>query len=327
MRLRTLALLFLILATAGCAYAAPDTAGRIVVGILPVSDASFESYGADLANNLTYLIFRSLLENRRIEPALLNPGGNYTPDDEEFIQDFAKQTGVDAVVISKLTEDASTKGSANVRLGLETKLIGVAGNKQSPPHNATATITTHEINESTRSALQQAQKFWAAIPIVQQTAIATGGSQSVGDAGTLFSGMKTKTPLGKRAAELAASASGDVVAQAPIVSPQGSGQPGPAAGGPCSFKFAVHYKDKHSSSKSYNLIANGHEDLGKIEEGITTLNLPSGLVLLQVELRDVPFRLPAQGLYQMNTNLDCSKGEKNLIMDVGAGGQAVLHWE
>ena len=65
---------------------------KIIVGVLPVFDASGDVYGEVISQHMTFMLFKEL-QGPSIQPELLNPGGAYTPLDNDLIREFTKTDG------------------------------------------------------------------------------------------------------------------------------------------------------------------------------------------------------------------------------------------
>jgi hypothetical protein len=289
---------------------AQNTSGRKVLGIMPVFDTSGEPYGQLYAQNLTAMVYQKLVD-APFQIVLLNPGGLYNPLIPESITDYAQSAGVDTVLVMTLQPtDKPQKG--NFVLHLEAKLLDAVTGKEMPP-------SVYSIAMSRNDTL---------------TDIAKSGMDYTGAAGragkTLFMSMAggsrpfAKQPLGKAANSMADSVHAQVLTQYPT----GKGDVPPAIkGGTCTITIAVKYVSKKAVSKAYDIIVNGLDQSLLTKEGGTTLEkFPSGPVLLQMSVADAPYRLPVQDLYQANTILDCAEPGHTLTLEIGAVGDALVHW-
>jgi hypothetical protein len=144
-----------------------------------------------------------------------------------------------------------------------------------------------------------------------------------------FAGMTSrpfeKQELGKKAKHLAESIRGYAQASAPRIAPTTEFTAAPK-GSSCHADFRIEYPNK-SNSFAYSLIANRRDETLFIKEGVASLDLKSGPVVLQLKLEDAPYKLPVQRLYQVSTQADCSKPAQSLTMQIGPAGEAVLHWQ
>jgi hypothetical protein len=133
-----------------------------------------------------------------------------------------------------------------------------------------------------------------------------------------------KQPLGKAALGFAGSIQSQMIAQVQVAK---ANRADVGKGGACTINVQVHYTAKKASSRAYDILVNGENQSLWTKDGVTTLeNFKGGLVFLQISVADPPYRTPVQDLYQANTALDCSRPERQLSLDVGPVGDALLHW-
>jgi hypothetical protein len=267
---------------------------KITVGVMPVFDASGDVAGEILTQHLTTMVYDALRDSS-VQPVLLSPGGVYTPTDKEWALDFGRQVGVDAVLISTLQpSNRPKKGDWTVRV--ETELLDLRSGDS--------------------------------LPAVMHSEFVNRGYLNGVEGVTYFAGMTSrpfeKQELGKKAKHLAESMRGYVQANATRVQPTATAVAGPANGSSCHADFRIEYPNK-SNSIAYSLIANRRDETLFIKEGVASLDLKSGPVVLQVKLEDAPYRLPTQRLYQVSTEADCSK--PTLTMQIGPAGEALLRWQ
>jgi hypothetical protein len=291
---------------------AQNNNGRKILGIMPVFDASGEEYGELFAQNLTAMEFRKL-QGAPFDVVLLNPGGLYNPLIPESIVDYAQAANVDTVlVMSFLQTDKPQKG--DFTLHVEAKLMDTASGKLGDATSYGFSLPRHDIAvEIANSGLD----------------IAGTGSSTVRAGRNIYSMLGTKSqpfekqPLGKAANGIADGVRTFVLSQVP---PSTAKAPEIKLG-TCTYTVQVKYTSKKAVSKAYDIILNGEEESLWTKEGVTTLeNKPSGPVFIQLSVADAPYRLAVQHLYQANTMLDCAKPERELYLDIGAGGDALLHW-
>ena len=89
----------------------------------------------------------------------------------------------------------------------------------------------------------------------------------------------------------------------------------------------MQYTAKKAFSRAYDILVNGENQSLWTKDGVTTLeNMKGGPAFLQIGVADPPYRTPVQDLYQANTVLDCSRPERQLSLDIGPVGDALLHW-
>lgn len=287
------ALVFLI----GLFAALPTQAQKkITVGIMPVFDASGDVSGEILTQHLTTLMYESMRDSS-VEPVLLSPGGIYTPTDKEWALDFGKQSGVDAILISTLQpSNRPKKGDWTIRV--ETELIDVSSGNSRPSAMHSEFVNRAYLN----------------------------GVEGV----TYFVGMTSrpfeKQELGKKAKHLAESIRGYVQANGASIQARSAIASSASKGSSCRADFRIEYPNK-SNSFAYSLIANRRDETLFIKEGVASLDLKNGAVVLQLKLDDAPYKLPVQRLYQLSTQADCSKPTHSLTMKIGPAGEALLFWQ
>jgi len=290
-------------------------AGGRVVGIMPVFDTSGDSFGQQFAQNLTAMVYEKL-ENAPFRVVLLNPGGLYSPLIPESMLDYAQSAGVDTVLVTMLLPtDKPQKG--DYILHVEAKLMDAKTAKDMPPSNYSAKVSHND-------ALLDAAKGGLAF--------GSTTSNTARHAGNLYSAMARtngsrpfeKQPLGKVALSMADSIHNQVLAQVPAKS---GAAPAPGSG-TCTITVGVKYLAKKAVSKAFDIIVNGESQSLWTKDGVTTLEkMKSGPVFLQISVADPPYRTPVQELYQASTVLDCAKPERQLSLDIGPVGDALVHWQ
>jgi hypothetical protein len=287
--------------------------GRKVLGIMPVFDSSGEEYGQQFAQNLTAMEFHKL-DGAPFDVVLLNPGGLYNPLIPESLVDYAQSANVDMILIMSFLQTTKPQ-KGDYTLNVTANLMDVATGKLGDPSSFSFIVNRHEL------ALE----------------IANTGLDTVGAASSRFAQARSvyntmgsggnkafeKQPLGKAALIMA----DQIHAMLLTKVPPSTEKPPAVKLGTCTYTGQVQYVSKKAVSKAYDIILNGEEESLWSKEGITTLeNKPSGQIFLQMTVADAPYRLAVQDLYQANTILDCSKPERQLYLDIGAGGDALLHW-
>ena len=308
--------LVMLLAVAVCASAASaqDKSGRRVLGIMPVFDSSGEEYGQQFAHNLTAMEFHKL-EGSPFDVVLLNPGGLYNPLIPESIVDYAQAANVDTVLIMSFLQTTKPQ-KGDYTLNVETKMMDVASGKVGDPSAFSYIVNRHELSlEIANSGLD----------------IVGAASSRVAAGRNLYNSMGSgankafeKQPLGKGALVIADQIRTMVQSQVPPSSVKAQ----PVKLGTCTYTVQAKYISKKAVSKANDIILNGEEESLWTKEGVTTLeNKPSGPIFVQMSVADAPYRLPVQDLYQANTVLDCSKPERELTLEISAGGDALLVWK
>src|SRR5437879_1960664 len=97
MNARVFICVLLAVSIASLAAGAQSQPKKISLGILPVFDASGETYGELVTQHMTQMIFDEM-QGTSFQPVLLNPGGGYTPLDNDLIKEFGQMSGVNAVL-------------------------------------------------------------------------------------------------------------------------------------------------------------------------------------------------------------------------------------
>ncbi len=267
---------------------------RVALGILPTHDASGESQGGTLTRALPEMIF-SKLTGTRVEPVFLNPGGTYSPLDEEWYSEYSRLMKVDAVLVTSLVGRARRTGNLEV----ESFLLNLRTGQKSPKLTATGSINKKD--------LQRARAF--------EGAGFFGPNRSF-----------EKLGLGKATRRLAAALATIALDQIGSLVESGTAPVTGSGSGSCDVKMRVRYTEKGSASKSYILILNGREESLGIIDGVVSTRLASGPVVAHVSVKDPPYKVPVQDSYSANTFLDCGRPERTLVLEIGPIGQAFLKW-
>jgi hypothetical protein len=308
----SLVLPFLLFSPAGAARA-QDKGGRKILGVMPVFDQSGEEYGGQFAQNLTSMEFHKL-DGAPFDVVLLNPGGLYNPLIPESLVDYAQSAEVDLVLIMSFLQTTKPQ-KGDYTLNVEASIMDVSTGKVGDPSDFSFIVDRHAL------ALEIAN---SGLDIVGHATSRIGQARSA--YATMSSGPAKafeKQPLGKAALILADQVHAMVLTQVP----PSTEKPARPPLGTCTYTVQVKYVSKKAVSKAYDIILNGEEESLWSKEGVTTLeNKPSGPIFLQMSVADAPYRLTVQDLYQANTVLDCSKPERQLYLEIGAGGDALLRW-
>lgn len=294
---------------------AQESGGKKILGIMPVFDTSGDSYGQQFAQNLTAMVYEKL-EGASFEVMLLNPGGLSSPLMPESDAEYLQSTGVSTLLVATLQPtDKPQKG--DFILHLEAKLVDAQGMKEIATSNYSGKVSHNDaLLDAAKGGLDYG----------------SGASNTVRHSRDLYSAMTRtngsrpfeKQPLGKVALAMAASIRAQVVSQMPATK---ADAPTTVQGGACTVTVKVQYIAKKATSRAYDLIVNGENESLWTKDGVSTLeNRKSGPVFLQVSVADPPYRMPVQDLYQANTVLDCARPERQLSLDIGPVGDALLHW-
>ena len=284
-----------------------------VLGIMPAFDSSGDPFGQQFVQNLTAMVYDKL-EGAPFQVVVLNPGGLYNPllpDTQEYVQ----SAGVTTLLVAMLkATDKPQKG--DYILHLEAKLEDAESGKELNTTNYSGKISHND-------ALLDAAKV--GIDVGGDASYTARRGRNLLSAMTMTNGSRpfAKQPLGKVAVNMASSIQAQVMAQ------MGSSSGGAATSGgsACTITIRVQYLAKKATSRAYDIIVNGQNNSLWTKDGVTTLeNFKSGPMFLQVSVADPPYRMPVQDLYQANTVLDCSRPERQLSLDLGPVGDALLHW-
>jgi hypothetical protein len=281
---------------------------RFVVGILPTYDSSGQSYGGNLSQLLTGMLYQQFALDPHFRPVFLNPGGLYDPTSTSYIAEYVQtlDTPLDMVLATNLIEPESPKhGDEILRLR----------SMQLDPKSGDAVqtwVSTTPIKD--RSAMFD----------LGRTYVPTG----MYDTGMMFkpNASVQRSPVGKAALELARQSEGMAVQQATKLTPSGIvvEHPQPPS---CRMKLKVNYVEKHAISKSYSCVINEKEESLGIKEGILEVEEPARRLLIQIKLNDVPYKLPKQETYLLDPTLDCSSGHEFLNVNIGSAGEASTSWK
>ena len=294
---------------------AQENSGKRIVGIMPVFDTSGDSFGQQFAQNLTAMVYEKL-DGAPFQVVLLNPGGLYSPLIPESMLEYAQAAGVETVLVTTLQPtDKPQKG--DYILHVEAKLVEVPAGKEMAPSSYSAKLSHNDalldaakggldFGSSASNTARHGRDFYSAM-------VRTNGSRPF-----------EKQPLGKIALRMADSIHSQVLSQVQVAKADSAT---PVKGGACTITVKVQYVAKKAFSRAFDIIVNGEDQSLWTKDGITTLeNMKSGPIFLQLSVADAPYRMPAQDLYQANTILDCSKPERQLSLDIGPVGDALLHW-
>lgn len=268
---------------------------RVSLGLLPTSNYSGEPGAAGVTKALPHLLF-DRLDDPRVRPVMLNPGGGFSSLDEDWAAEHGRLAGVDAVLVTSLTERIRKSG----RIVIKGFVLDVKTGRKSPEMIAEATIRKEDMDGA----------------ITFDSLVFFGRSK-------LFE----KAPVGKATSRVAGSVAAQVPAATQRLIPEGTWRPSPPAADRCNVRFRVRYAEVSRSSKNYALVVNGLEESLGVADGVAHVVLPAGPTVLHVAVRDAPFRLPVQAVYSMNTDLCCPSAEQGLVLEIGALGDGLLKTE
>lgn len=272
------------------------------LGILPTFNAGGDSFGAVFGQHLALKLLDGL-KSESVATVLLNPGGFYNASDDDWLLDYGRQSGVNKLLITTLLK-TETPQSGNWTIAVQSEILDLKSGKRSQPWKSTVGINKRDAK------------------LDYTTLHMTAGFNFYLGPSRVFE----KQPLGKAMAEIA----GQVRTQVLQAIPEANGtslkavQPSPTAG--CDVRLKVLYSSKHSASRSYTAFVDGKDESFSIDDGVLLLHEKSGPMLLQVTVNDAPYKLPRQELYQASEYVDCSRPERDLVMKVGAAGEALFEW-
>jgi hypothetical protein len=298
-----------------CVPAEAQESGKKILGIMPTFDISGDPFGQQFAQNLTAMVYEKL-QDAPFQVMLLNPGGLSSPLMPESDAEYLQSSGASTLLVMTLQQtDKPQKG--DYILHLEAKLVDPQGMKEVASSNYSGKISHNDAlldaakvgvgyGSSTSNTMRQGWNLYSAMS-------RTNGSRPF-----------EKQPLGKVALNMAASVRSQALAQMPATK---ADTPASVEGGACTVMVRVQYVAKKATSRAYDLIVNGENASLWQKDGVSTLeNVKAGPLFLQVSVADPPYRLPVQDLYQANTVLDCARPERQLFLDIGPVGDALLHW-
>jgi hypothetical protein len=317
MKLLRVAIICLFLGGAGLGALridAQEAGGKRIVGIMPAFDTSGDSFGQQYAQNLTAMVYDKL-GGAPFEIVMLNPGGLYSPLIPESMLEYVQSAGVDSVlVMTLLPTEKPQKGDfilhveAKLMSAADAKELGTAAYSAKVSHNDAlldATKAGLDYGSSTSNTMRQGRNIYSAMT-------RTNGSRPF-----------EKQPLGKAALGMADGIRNQMLTQIQAAKSDRV----MAAGGACTMSVNVKYTAKKASSRAFDILVNGENQSLWTKDGVTTLeNVKAGPIFLQISVADPPYRTPVQDLYQSNTVLDCSRPERQLSLEIGPVGDALLKW-
>jgi hypothetical protein len=84
---------------------------RVAIGIAPAYDAGGDDFGAAVVQHLTLFTYQDLIGSKQFAPALLSPGGVYTPLDTSWLTEYVQdRPELDLLLVSTLKPTANVKG-------------------------------------------------------------------------------------------------------------------------------------------------------------------------------------------------------------------------
>lgn len=304
-RLRMRAVALLMLCSTFAVLTGHAATGRVVVGILPVYDASAEAISDRLATNLSFFTYQQLLKSTDITPVLLSPGGLYDPESEELIETYASRLKIDAVLITRLLPTIKVN-DRTVRLNVEMELVDLASGK----HSAKMADTTVQIRRD------------EVVATMETTYVNTTYVDFFGNTKEFY-----KQPLGKATIKEAIWGMDYAENAVKMLAVQGTGEELPPASGSCAIGVRVLYMTRHAASKSYSLLVNNEDESSTIKDGVANFTAPAGPISLRYAVNDAPYRFHEQKMYQSSSVVDCGQSKRMLVIELGTSGEATPHWE
>ena len=231
--------------------------------------------------------------------------------------EYTQSAGVDSVLVTTLLPtDKPQKG--DYILHVEAKLLDAQDAKEM------ASASTYSAKVSHNDALLDAAKGGMDFGSSTSNTMRHGRNIYSAMARTNGSRPFEKQPLGKAALGMAASIHSQMLAQVQVAKGERVDAP---RGGACTISIRVQYTAKKAFSRAYDILVNGENQSLWTKDGVTTLeNMKGGPLFLQIGVADPPYRTPVQDLYQANTDLDCRVRSGSCRLDIGAVGDALLHW-
>jgi hypothetical protein len=283
----------------------PATGKKMLVGVLPVFDASGDVYSEVLTQHMTFMLFKEL-QGPNIQPELLNPGGAYTPLDSDLIREFGKMAGVDAVVFTTLQATDKPR-NGKWTLHVESQVMDIKSGRLSEAAKHSQEIESRD----TKIETFYVSPWSAFLPGVG----GTGGSRPF-----------EKQPIGKKTRDLARLVSAASTSDILNLTNTYSASPLPANPGKCEVKFNIAYTARKTISKAYELVANDQEQSLWIKDGYVRFTASGGILFFHFRLQDAPYRMPVQHVYHVSTFLDCNRPENNLTFEIGPSGEGFVRW-
>lgn len=305
---------FLALAfVAALPLAAPGE--RIVVGIAPVFDASSSPFALPVSQHLTLFTYQELLGSSAVRPVLLSPGAVYTPLDPSWILEYVQDRKEISLVLLGTLKSAIAADAHHLTIPVSLSLLDAHTGNSIAEWNVSVEIDRGktELDDGIRNV---------------------SGAFGLSPATYVSAPSRTfeKQPLGKATAHLASDIRESLEARLKSTAgghPENGPSPNSAEkaehGATCPVRMSITYGYKHAASRSYQLLANGMDQSGAIDNGIATFSAPEGELLLQFSVFDAPYKMAKEALYQLNARHSCALSR--LVVDIGQSGDAHIRWE
>ena len=310
-RRRTCTLLLLAATAVGTAVAQ-----NVSVGIAPVYDGCGEPFGQVVVEHLTLFAYQDLLKSQLVSPILLSPGGVYSPLDTSWLVDYVHdRTDIKYLLVATLKRVLNPDKKRWV-MPVDLALLDAS----SGDSLASWTIS-FEV-----SSWKTFTDYGEVVPTMDLRGNASYYNRNP-------SRRFEKQPLGKATAHLANSVRETLedklttlgLAKSVPQAGTGTATTGDATPVSCPVSIRITYGYKHSTSQSYMLFANGLDQSTNLKDGIASFSAPEGELLLQFSVKDSPYKLEREDLYQLSTQHSCKFS--TLVVDLGQGGDAHPKWE
>ena len=294
-------------------------AQKVSIGIAPVFDGGGEEYGPTVAQHLTLFTYQDLLDSSTIHPTLLGPGGVYSPLDTSWLVEYVQdRTDLNLLLVATLKAVTNPSREKWI-IPVEVQVLNARSGDTVTSFTVTTEINSHKtLLEFGQVALAQGTSRYGDVKGDYKTYIGTPSRDF------------EKQPLGKATADLSRSIRKQLEAKLsdPAVAKVAQANLVPAAqvtSASCPVNIHITYNYKHSASHSYVLLANGMDQSTNLKDGVASFSAPEGELLMQFSVNDAPYKLQKESLYQLSVVHSCKSS--NLVVDLGAGGDAHTHWE
>ena len=292
-------------------------AQKVQVGIAPVFDGGGEAFGPVVAQHLTLFTYQDLLQST-VHPALLSPGGVYSPLDTSWLVEYAQdRTDLSLLLVATLKPVLNPSKEKWI-IPVDVQLLNARSGDTVASWTVTTEIASHKAFEEYGQAI-----------LAQATQNRYGHMKDtyVGTPSRDFE----KQPLGKATAHLASSIRETLEAKLSdlgktMALAQASLVPASAnTSASCTINVHITYAYKHAASHAYLLMANGLDQSTNLKDGVASFAAPPGELLLQFSINDAPYKLQKEAMYQLSVVNSCKSS--NLTVDLGPGGDAHPHWD
>ena len=303
--------LLFLMASAVCVTAG---AQKISVGIAPVFDGCGEAFGPVVVQHLTLFVYQDLLKSPLVSPSLISPGGVYSPMDTSWLVDYVHDRTDTRLLLAATLKRVLNPDKKRWIIPVDLALLDA----HSGESLASWTIS-FEVSS------------WKTLTDYGEVVKTTDSRGNASYADIMPSRRFEKQPLGKATAHLAKSVHETLedklatLGLAKPLPPMVTATTPEVTSPSCPLSVRITYGYKHSASHSYMLLANGLDQSTHLKEGIASFSAPEGELLLQFSVKDAPYKLEREDLYQFSTQHSCKFS--TLVVDLGQGGDAHPKWE